>query len=104
VHDKNAAFAFAFVRSASDNELISVVCSNIAVGLVGSGMTISGDSVNFPDGDDKASINLDRESSAASLAGDDATGVANAVTSVTRTPAAKNAAAKQSNSDDVDVD
>ncbi len=38
---------------------IVLVCNKIAVGSVGSGMTISGLNVSFPDGDERASCNRD---------------------------------------------
>mmetsp|Transcript_42834 Transcript_42834/g.130265 ORF Transcript_42834/g.130265 Transcript_42834/m.130265 type:complete len:250 (-) Transcript_42834:59-808(-) len=44
----NATFDFALVRNVSLNFCISVVCNSMAVGSVGSGMIISGLSVNLP--------------------------------------------------------
>jgi hypothetical protein len=74
----NAVLAFALVRNDSDNCVTAEFCNNIAVGLAGSGITISGDSVNLPDGDDKASESRDRVNCAA--ASDDDLDVVKGVT------------------------
>jgi len=60
------------VRILPESVLIASVCNKMAVGSDGSGMTISGETVNFPEGDARDSNIRPRVSDAASLDNDNA--------------------------------